>query len=558
MSRTDRRRLALSLAFVAAVASCLPAGQPEPSKTPASKMPVKRAPGGIIISRETTFITGPLRKDGSVDYAAALNARYSQGVTPENNAAVLLLQAMGPGEIDDRRRPQFFEMLGIAPLPEKGRYLEPFRDYFERKTAGDGPSKESAATDVSDRALAQRERITVRPWSPKDSPIAAAWLEENQRQIDLIVEATTRPRYYLPLADGDDPGLIIAAALPPVQTVREAAFALRIRAMSRIAVGRPDEAWRDVAACHRLARLTAQAPTLVDGLVAIAVEQGAVEADATLAHEGALTAKQARQFAAEFQTLPATMKMADRLDWGERLFFLGCVVTASRDGPGSLLPFGEDLGLPKGKLSSFMERVAAAMIDWNEPMRMGNRSYDRIVAALAKPTRRERDAAFVGLDRQVEKEARDAKDPRVLLHNIVQAGSLRGGLGRQMGHVVVALFLPALSGAINAEDRNTTNDSMVPVVFALAAYRADHGTYPAELAALVPKYVPAVPEDLFSGEPLRYKRAGPGYVLYSVGLNGKDDGGRARFDEPYSPENQDCDDIAISVPVGKKEAGRAE
>ena len=54
----------------------------------------------ITISKETTYITGPLRKDGYVDYVAALNQRFRAGVTPENNAAVPFLKAMGPGEID--------------------------------------------------------------------------------------------------------------------------------------------------------------------------------------------------------------------------------------------------------------------------------------------------------------------------------------------------------------------------------------------------------------------------------------------------------------------------
>ena len=49
----------------------------------------------ITVSRETTFLTGPLRPDGHVDYLAATNAYCSKGVTPENNAVVLLVQAFG-------------------------------------------------------------------------------------------------------------------------------------------------------------------------------------------------------------------------------------------------------------------------------------------------------------------------------------------------------------------------------------------------------------------------------------------------------------------------------
>ena len=70
----------------------------------------------------------------------------------------------------------------------------------------------------------------------------------------------------------------------------------------------------------------------------------------------------------------------------------------------------------------------------------------------------------------------------------------------------------------------------------------------------MPKYLPAIPEDIFSGGPLRYKREGPGYVLYSVGRNGKDDGGRASWDndQEHPGDNEGRDDIAIRVPAKKK------
>ena len=68
----------------------------------------------IAISRDTTYITGPLRADGYVDYIAAINERCSEGVTPENNAAIPFWQAVGPKGIDKNIRKRYFEMLGIG------------------------------------------------------------------------------------------------------------------------------------------------------------------------------------------------------------------------------------------------------------------------------------------------------------------------------------------------------------------------------------------------------------------------------------------------------------
>jgi hypothetical protein len=60
---------------------------------------------------------------------------------------------------------------------------------------------------------------------------------------------------------------------------------------------------------------------------------------------------------------------------------------------------------------------------------------------------------------------------------------------------------------------------------ALRLYRKEHGRYPENLSALVPRYLPSVPADPFDGKPLRYRREGTGFRLWSIGPDRKDDGG---------------------------------
>jgi len=61
---------------------------------------------------------------------------------------------------------------------------------------------------------------------------------------------------------------------------------------------------------------------------------------------------------------------------------------------------------------------------------------------------------------------------------------------------------------------------------ALAEYRRQHGEYPASLDALVPALLHHVPIDYGDCKPLRYRRLeSDDYLLYSIGLNGRDDGG---------------------------------
>jgi hypothetical protein len=52
------------------------------------------------------------------------------------------------------------------------------------------------------------------------------------------------------------------------------------------------------------------------------------------------------------------------------------------------------------------------------------------------------------------------------------------------------------------------------------------GLLPETLADLVPRFLGAIPSDPFDGEPLRYKRLESGYVVYSIGPDGKGKGGK--------------------------------
>ncbi len=51
--------------------------------------------------------------------------------------------------------------------------------------------------------------------------------------------------------------------------------------------------------------------------------------------------------------------------------------------------------------------------------------------------------------------------------------------------------------------------------------------YPSDLAALTPAYLAKLPADVIDGTPLHYQRTADGrYKLYSIGWNGRDDGGQ--------------------------------
>ena len=71
-----------------------------------------------------------------------------------------------------------------------------------------------------------------------------------------------------------------------------------------------------------------------------------------------------------------------------------------------------------------------------------------------------------------------------------------------------------------------TQNSLLLLTLALHAYRLEHGRYPVSLAALSPAYLKVLPDDPFGVKgTFKYKISGKSYLLYSIGPDGKDDGG---------------------------------
>jgi hypothetical protein len=83
---------------------------------------------------------------------------------------------------------------------------------------------------------------------------------------------------------------------------------------------------------------------------------------------------------------------------------------------------------------------------------------------------------------------------------------------------------------------------------AAAKFQAEERELPESLDELVPDYLLAVPFDPFDGKPLRMKRTARGIVVYSIGPDGIDDGGK-----PLD-EAEKTGDITFELPDRKQPA----
>lgn len=538
------KALVMILAFAASMAgsSCqeYTAGRPE-SETPAKARPK------ITISKETTFITEPLDADGYPDYVAALNRHCSREVTPENNAAVLFWKAFGPAKIDPDRRAQHFKLLGIAPLPAEGEYFRTSDRQVEIHETQ--PNSDPSEAGEHEPLYVQHGSTMQRPWSSEEFPIWAEWLKVNERPMELLVEASKRSRRFDPWFHYKDEDTI-DVAMPVIYQYREAVRAFTARAMLRIQEGKVNEAWEDLLTCHRLARLVGQGPTFVESLVAITLEGMALWGDRALVEHAKLPAERIAAMQRELDALPPLLDSGQVLHFGKRLSYLSRALTAAKKSSIERNLFLEKLDTvgTTDRISIFhpiLDVLGDSEIDWNVTFRLGNTWFDRFVEASRKPLPLDRRNAVKEIEKDILSLTQTIKDVNSI--NRVSREELHKVCSERIAQAFVILYIPALCTYNTAIDRSSMNSDLTRLAFALAQYRADNGSYPEKLAILTQKYIDEIPKDIFNNDAdLHYVREGEGYMLYSVGMNGGDDGGKGPGD---NEDDLTCDDIVVRVPV---------
>jgi hypothetical protein len=498
----------------------------------------KQKPGlNVTISKETTFITEPLREDGYPDYVRYIEERLRKGATSENNATVLLLRVFGPREISEQHRSEFFKRLGIEPLPAEGDYLVDWATYSQRFSSKDWLPVPAGLQQTGREYFESLDIVAgERPWTAKDFPALADWLRAHDKHIDQLVAASKRPRMYSPLITSDEAQTLVAMLLPVAQNNRQAARALVTRAMYRAGNGDFEAAVEDLVACQRLARLSAQGFSLIESLIGLAMNQMALHAEATLVAEDKWTASQRAMLRKQLEQLPPMRSMADAIDQGERLVYVDIVSRMAR----GLTRAIEELG--QGKFSAIEHAMSDATVgramDWDIVLKTGNEWYDRVVAIAGIADRKEQLKRFRKFDQDLKALAQAPSSPKLVFGAILAP---RATVSQQFANRLLLVLLPAMGAAIDAERRNETIQGLVTLGLALADYRDEHKRFPDTLDQLAPKYLDKVPLDSMWGEPFVYKKVDEGYVLYGRGRNGQDDGGSIS-DSGDGPE-----DLVIAV-----------
>lgn len=117
-------------------------------------------------------------------------------------------------------------------------------------------------------------------------------------------------------------------------------------------------------------------------------------------------------------------------------------------------------------------------------------------------------------------------------------------------YILSSLLLPSLSHTASRDAHTRANLRTALASVAIERWRLSHnGSLPDSLNVLVPSFLPAVPVDPYDGQALRFKKLARGYIVYSIGQNKEDDGGKERPARTVklSPEQRNRFDITFTV-----------
>jgi hypothetical protein len=482
----------------------------------------KQLPG-----KDLAFVSSPLDKRWHIEYEKVLNEDFGKGITPEKNSNALLALAIGPTPEGVAMPPAYYKWLNVSVPPKDGEYFVGL-DGFKRDRLGLSAAQAEALNEFKERAM-------QRAWVAKDCPSLAEWLKINEKPLGVVIEATKRPEFFNPfvsLRKEGEPSGIPNVPMPYVQTFRKLATALLTRATLRLGEKKFDDAWQDILACHRLGRLLTRA-TLLESLVGIAISQLASTTTLGFLERADQSSEQLLKRLRDLQMLPPVRPLGDTLVISERMNCLDLILVVRENGSRAL-----KLGIGNDNKPTEEEQKAMEKLDWAAVLQALNKWSDRQVAATRLQDRAGREKAFDRIEEELKQLKTNPMSPEDFVKLLTDKTA-----GQTVGDVLTGIWVPGIRNVQQAHDLSAQTERNLHLAAALAAYHKDNNSYPSKLAILVPKYLATVPDDLYCGKSLNYKPNEKGYLLYSIGPDGRDDGGRGRFDDPRG------DDVSVRMPL---------
>jgi hypothetical protein len=333
------------------------------------------------------------------------------------------------------------------------------------------------------------------------------WLDDNKQTFELIKKAVELPYYWndykSPFSKSETSFLLanVSNVMKPLTGYRKLAYLLKWQIRFQAYLGNIDTALKDCLAMQKLSSHMQGKGLLIEQLVGISIEalgqSGILD---VLSRNGDIAPDSLRRFQQQLEQLST---LADVISFeAEKVFFYDLVQrTFTDDGQGSGRVLLKGLPLVADNWKSYVFYFLTMNLpDRQEVIGRIDKFYEQADSAMHKTPLRLHKEGF----------------------NLSQVDD----------NLLLGVLTPAFDRVIELSSRLKVSRWALVAIVAIMRYEKEKGQYPESLNELITSgYLKELPTDPYSDKPLVYKKTDDNFVLYSVGLNFKDDGGEVFRDE---------------------------
>jgi hypothetical protein len=301
---------------------------------------------------------------------------------------------------------------------------------------------------------------------------ARAYVAANQAAIQMAAEFGSRrlSDWEVDYASG--------ANMPSLLEIRMLGNVLYLASLIDLEQGRADEAARKMGLGLAVPASLRQEPHLISQLIRIAIAGREIDAVQRLVT----------------QTDPSPASLADLARWLEE---------NTEPDPMTVALVGETILIDQRFLRGERGQV--------DPSEVGGAPWTAVLGRLGRPLVRFAHASYL--------------QTMADLMGVQSGPRPRAPFAPEHGSFItrrfVESFTAGLQRAVETGDDHNSGLAAAAIAVALRRYKLDRGEYPADLSALAPAYLPALPIDPYTGKPPVYVRAAAGFslrVMRSQGL----------------------------------------
>lgn len=494
----------------------------DPSAEPTQAAQAKRL---YTISKETTYFTGPLKPDGSIDFIAAVNDHFSKRITAESNAARIIVPLLDPlcWSTADQRN---MTLIRLGLDPEEF----PPEDTLHGTIAGD---RELQPTE--EEFLRQYVSAIGKTWTDDDFPLVAEWLAENEAKLERIVEGAQRSQYFVPLPTIEEADGFWPVLMDPTDGIRNLVRTFSIRAHYHFSLGQWQKSWDDLLTIKRISEHFARGPMMIDSLTAYGF-YGIACGDAVEFISNADQDVDWEKLLQSWEINPVA-NLKDGFEIGERAYigFIICEIMQQPDAIGRSFEYS-DIGGPaegeeafaKLKQLQLQQAFENGEIRLDDALRLSNQYFDQAVAASESNNVSERNAELRKLNSLLGIDAVSPKEPEI--DRVLTADSKNRS--QVYAKALVAQFTATVPSVIRIENIRRGSQHVVKLALAARVFQKRNGKLPGSLNDLKDLVSGTTLVQPLTGDPIGFKVMEHEIVIYHWSHDGFDDGGDVDSDRP--------------------------